>query len=222
MHVAMESRARESREGAIANVYRMSCLTFLLLACVAATGCTHPRRYELETFMLSDAEYFRLPRGPRRVDALWEHARFLTGSDVGALDLLGSLAVEDGLKLKHPFNSGLSEEGMLAPNDKTGHFFAHAMWRYHDYRRPYSVAEINSCGWEVVGEIRSWFGHGVGFNWKDIWANRLGWEFARHIRLNERTGKGKTIPSDVLKHADRFRPEQLPDEELSPPPKSPR
>jgi len=194
-----------------ADARRLVSLPGLALAVLALSGgCANPLRHDLEVFMLSEGSYVCLPRGPRRVDAIWERARALTGSDVAALDFLGSFAVAEGLKLNHPYNTGLSRDGMLEPDDKTGHFFAQAMWQYYDFRRPIPVAKLNGTLWEVVGEIRSWFGWGTGFNWKDVWANRLGREFGRSIHLRELHGGKSVVPSDVLAEAARFRPKQIP------------
>ncbi len=162
--------------------------------------------------MRHDADYLATERGPERVDAIWRQACIITGSNVEALDLLGMLAVQEGAKLNHPFSTGLCADGMLEPDDKTGHFFAHAMWAYHDFDRLVPMAEFNGFGWEIVGEIRSWFGWGVGFNWKDIWANWLGQEFGRRVRATRYDPSTPLRPSDVLSLAQRFRPAALEDE----------
>ncbi|RJP34599.1 MAG: hypothetical protein C4547_10680 [Phycisphaerales bacterium] len=166
----------------------------------------------IETYMREDVRYLAAPRGPARVDALWAHARAIAGSNENALDLLGMLSVQEGVRLRHPFTTGLAADGMLEPNDKTDHFFAHAMWAYHDFDRLVPMAEFNGICWEIVGEIRSWFGWGVGFNWKDVWANRLGQEFGRRVRAARRDPTAELRPSNVLVIAERFRPPQVRDE----------
>jgi len=176
---------------------------------VFGVGCTHPGTDALARFLESDPAYTKLPSGPQRVDAIWAHARNETGSDVGALDLLGSIAVAEGLKLRHPFDTGLTADGVLSPNDKTGHFFSHAMWQYYDHHRLIPVAGANGVAWEVVGEIKSWFTSGAGFDWEDIWANRLGREFGRRIYHAEKIGSAPVTPSQVIAEAEAFRPKKV-------------
>lgn len=177
---------------------------------MGAAGCSHPLSPQIEWFMAHDAGYANLPSGPQRVDALWREAIALAGSNRGALDLLGTLAAYEGFQRKHPFNTGLTAEGMLARTDKTDHFFAHAMWYYYDRQRPFGVAEFYSIGWEVLGELRSWFNLGSPFNWRDIWANHLGWEFGRRLHNNRHNPDYQIMPSDVISQAERFRPERVP------------
>jgi len=182
------------------------CAWMALIPVSLGLSCADPRRQDLVTFMHSDATYATLPRGPQRVDALWARARALTGSNKQAMNLLGSLAVDEGIKLKKPFNTGLSEGGALSPDDKTGHFFAHAMWQYYDHYRAIPVAELNGAAWEVAAEIRSWFGFGDGFNWRDIWANRLGREFGRRLFRTRHDLDAALVPSAIIEQADRYRP----------------
>ncbi len=186
------------------------CVTLSIILIVQLLGgCSHPYRTEIIAYVAHDEKYAALPRGVQRIDALWAKAVELTGSNTAALDLLGEYAVDEGLRLRHPFDTGLTEEGPLSPTDKSGHFFAHAMWRYNDHYRLIPVRGFNSVGWEVAGEIRSWFGLGSPFNWKDIWANELGWEFGKAVHASRNDRNARLQPSDIIKNAERFRPDEL-------------
>jgi hypothetical protein len=176
---------------------------------IAIVGCAHPERPRLETFLASDADYLALPVGTQRIDAIWAFAVDAAGSERDALDLLGTISAIEGLKLQHPFNTGLTAAGVLAPNDKTGHFFAHAMWQYNDHRRLIPVAGINGIAWEVVGEIKSWFTSGAGYDFEDIWANRLGREFGRRLYAHHVNGEPPVLPSGIIQDRERFRPKRL-------------
>jgi len=172
--------------------------------------CLHPQANEIRQYMQSDLTYNRLPRGPERVDAIFDHATKITGSKGQAVELLGSVAVHEGIQLKHPFNTGLTADGVLSCNDKTGHFFARTMWQYQDYGRLVPIAGTVSFTWEVCGEVKSWFSSGAGFDMEDVWANRLGSEFARRLHENL-NGEGEHImPSDVISRSADFRPESVP------------
>ena len=182
----------------------------LLLIGAIAPGCTlHSETPAILAFMQSDSVYAELPCGPQRVDALYGEAKNITGSDAGALDLLGSLAVYEGAKLRHPFNTGLTTAGILAPNDKTGHFFSHALWRYQDRERFIPMAETTGCFWEVLGEMKSWVSSGDGYDYRDLWANRLGREFADRLYAKRNTPNAQISPSEIIAEAERFRPEEV-------------
>jgi hypothetical protein len=194
---------------------RPASAVILILLVTATTalsgGCQHPMQADIESFMYLDTDYNRLPTGPQRVDAIWNHAREMTCCNTCALRLLGSVAVYDGLKLRHPFNTGLTTYGPLSSNDRTGHFFAHAMWYNDDQSRLIPIADFNSVGWEVIGEVRSWFKSGVGFNWKDIWANRLGWAFGRKVYETRFDPSERLLPSETIREAAKYRPDELSD-----------
>jgi hypothetical protein len=186
----------------------------LLLIGAVVPGCTlHPQTSAILAFMESDPAYAELPCGPQRVDAIYDRAKSITGSDAGALDLLGSLATHEGAKLKHPFNTGLTSEGVLARNDKTGHFFSHAMWQYQDQERLIPMAETTGYCWEVLGEMKSWVSTGDGYDYRDLWANRLGREFADRLYANRDSPDAQIAPSEVIAEAERYKPEELSDEE---------
>ena len=189
----------------VAAATKMSLLCTVLLA----SACAPAPSSDITFFLQTDPEFRQLPRGPRRVDAIFAHARETTGSDSAAIDLLGSIAYWEGLDGNHPFETGLSVEGVLAPQDKATHFFLHAMWRYQDRQRLIPVAPLGSVVWEVVGEMKLWLGHGVGFDWRDIWANRLGWAFADRLYDHQHEGGPPVVPSDVIAEADRYRPARV-------------
>lgn len=176
----------------------------MMFSTLALVGCTPRGAGQVTTFMHANRAYLALPRGPERVDALWEHARVVAGSDEAALCLLGRIAVQDGIQLKHPFNTGLTTDGPLSPKDKTGHFFTHAFWHDEDRGRLIPWAPIGGIAWEVLGEIRSWFTAGAGYDRTDLWANRLGSVFAD--RLGAAGGDGSIRPSEVISQADALRP----------------
>jgi hypothetical protein len=181
------------------------------IICSAAwSGCLHPQANEIRQYMQSDSTYNQLPPGPQRVDAIFDHATSITGSKEQAVELLGSLAVHQGIRLKHPFNTGLTADGPLSCNDKTGHFFTRTMWQFQDYNRLIPVAGTFSFLWEVCGEVKSWFSTGAGFDMKDVWANRLGKEFARQLHENPNRESQPIMPSDVISQAPDFRPKSVP------------
>lgn len=184
----------------------MAILLFLLI--LHGTGCAQQDCSRIECFMRGNPLYAGLPQGPQRVDAIWEHATEITGSECGALDLLGSLAVSEGIHLQHPFSTGLTHDGTLSPHDKAGHFFASAMWQYHDSERLVPIAKLYGGFWEVLGEIRRWFSSGDGFDWADIWANRLGQEFGRRVYRN-RAARTNVRPSHVIAEAESLRPQRV-------------
>lgn len=201
-----------NREPAIRNGSRWTRWLSLLLIGAAVPGCTlHPQTPAIRAFMKSNPAYARLPCGPQRVDALYRQAKTITDSDAGALELLGSLAVYEGAKLEHPFNTGLTTEGILARNDKTGHFFSHAMWQYQDQERLIPMAKTTGCLWEILGEIKSWVSAGDGYDHRDLWANRLGREFADRLYANRDTPDAQIVPSEIIAQAKQFRPEEIHD-----------
>jgi hypothetical protein len=159
-------------------------------------------------YLRTDSQYLQVALGAARVDAIFRRARAIAGSDGEALQLLGSLAVSEGLKLKHPFDTGLTASGPLSRSDRTGHFFSQAMWRYNDRRRLSRVAELNGFLWEVVGEIKSWVSSGDGFDWFDIWANRLGREFGDRVYDRRHDPDSCILPSEVIRQAEAFRPKR--------------
>ena len=177
-------------------------------AALLATGCVHPRVDDMVVYLRADSEYAQVAFGAARVDAIFRRARAMAGSDSEALQLLGSLAVSEGLKLRHPFDTGLTASGPLSRRDRTGHFFSQAMWRYNDRRRHSRVAELNGFLWEVVGELKSWVSSGDGFDWFDIWANRLGREFGDRIYDGRHDPDSAILPSEVIRLADEFRPKR--------------
>lgn len=184
------------------NVHPTASLMTVLLATLFG-GCTHPGTEHILQYMSQDEAYLALPSGPARVDALYQEARTLTGSNAGAIDLLGSIAATEGVQLRHPFNTGLTATGPLSPVDKTGHFFSHAMWRMQDRHRIIHVATFNSYAWEVLGEIKSWFDRGKGWDWDDIWANRIGQAFADRVYENQ---NAPLLPSEIIRTANQFMP----------------
>jgi len=201
-------------ELAIRNGARWKRWLFLLLIGMVVPGCTlHPQTPAIRAFMQSNPAYARLPCGPQRVDALYRQAKTITGSDAGALELLGSLAVYEGAKLRHPFNTGLTTEGTLARNDKTGHFFAHAMWQYQDQKRLIPMAKTMGFSWEILGELKSWVSAGDGYDYRDLWANRLGREFADRLYAKRDTPNAQIAPSEIIALAEQFKPEELAEEE---------
>ncbi len=182
----------------------------ILCASMLTAGCTpHSKRPGIIAYIHHDPVFSALPPGPQRVDALWLEALALTETKEEALDLLGELAVDRGLLREHPFNTGLTETGMLAPNDKAGHFFAHAMWRFHDHDRLIPVSEFNGVAWEVVGEVRSWFGIGFGFNRRDIWANYIGRAFGDSVYDYQFGQSVVPLPSTLIEKAEEYRPSEL-------------
>ncbi len=179
-----------------------------VIVAFVATGCVHPRVDDMVAYLRTDSDYLQVALGAARVDAIFRRARDMAGSDGEALQLLGSLAVSEGLRLDHPFDTGLTASGPLSRRDRTGHFFAQAMWRYNDRRRLGRVAEVNGFLWEVVGEMKSWVSSGDGFDWFDIWANRLGREFGDRIYDGRNKLESVVQPSDVIRRAEAFRPKR--------------
>ena len=183
-----------------------AAVRFLPVIGMLSAGCAHRRAAEITAFMYSDEAYLALPQGPERVDAVYAHAKRITGSDKEAIALLGSLAVHEGIQFRHPYNTGLTTTGVLASSDKAGHFFAHAMWQYQDEDRLVPWAETRGLMWEVVGEIKSWVSSGNGFDWDDIWANRIGREFGRRVYAGRGRSDAGLVPSAVIVEARGFRP----------------
>ncbi len=181
-----------------------AALVCVVVGGITATGCAPAMGEDIVAFLQADAAYGEVPEGPGRVDAIYLHARALTGSDAGALELLGGLAVHRGARLEHPFNTGLTAEGPLSRNDRTGHFFSQALWQCQDRSRLIPMAKFLGYVWEFIGEVKSWFAGGDGFDWYDIWANRLGREFGRRVYTNH-TGR-TVLPSEVIQDAELFRP----------------
>jgi len=165
--------------------------------------------------MQTDPAYAALPMGASRVDALYEEAKRLAGSDEGALQLLGQVSIREGSQLRDVFTTGLTGEGLLAPADKTSHFFAHAMWRYYDHERLVPLAASMSFLWEILGEMKSWVSRGDGFDWRDVWANRLGWEFGDRLHAVRTWKQYQLLPSDIIRQADAYRPPRHPPEAAS-------
>ena len=172
-------------------------------------GCTHAELGAIETFLATDADYLKLRRGAERVDAIWAYAVERTGSQRGALDMLGEISLGEGMQLRHTFNTGLSPGGVLARNDKTDHFFVSAMWQYHDQRRLIPVAGVNGVAWEIVGEVRSWIKGGRGYDLRDEWANRLGREFGRRLSAHHKGDGPPVVPGDIIAEAEQYRPPQV-------------
>lgn len=173
----------------------------LLAGCVTR----HPvQERMLRAYAAGDPAYAALPWGVPRTDALYMLARQLTGSDAGAIELLGDLAVREGAQLRHPFNTGLAADGPLAEHDRTGHFFAGALWTWEDAHRIVPLADSNAFWWEVLGELKSWVSRGAGFDPLDLWAHALGCEFARRVRAAG--GESLILPSAVLSQPERWRP----------------
>lgn len=189
------------------NTARPATTLLVVLAASLCAGCAtrHPAQERvLRAYMSADPAYGALPSGAPRVDALYMLARQLTGSDAGAIELLGDLAVREGAQLRHPFNTGLTADGPLAEHDRTGHFFAGALWTWEDAHRLVPVAESNAFWWEVLGELKSWVSSGAGFDPLDLWAHTLGCEFARRVRAAG--GATLILPSAVLSQSERWRP----------------
>ena len=188
---------------------RRALWSLALAVALVCSGCAtrHPvHEQALRVYMATDCTYRALPCGAARVDALYVFARRISRSDRAALELLGDLAVREGAHLRHPFNTGLLSSGPLADADRTGHFFAGALWTTEDYDRAIPTAESNAFWWEVLGELKSWVSSGAGFDYLDLWAHELGCEFARRVKA----AKGELIlPSAVLTEAERFRPREL-------------
>ncbi len=181
-------------------------LTMLL----AHLGCAAPPMSgELRAYMRDDPAYAALAHGPDRVDALFVHARKLTGSAEGAIELLGGLSLSEGIVLRHPFDTGLTADGPLSRHDRTGHFFAHALWRTRDRNALIRVGSFNAVAWEVLGEIKSWFDGGDGWDWDDLWANALGREYSDRLHEAALRGDSPPMPSEVLRDADLFRPGEI-------------
>lgn len=187
-----------------------------LLLVASPIGCAAPPlAADLRAYMRDDPAYGALPTGPARVDALFLHACELTGSPNGAIELLGGLSLSEGIELRHPFNTGLAVDGPLSRNDRTGHFFVHAMWRSRDRASLIHVGSFNAIAWEVLGELKSWFTGGDGWDWHDLWANALGREFADRLATAARRGDRPPMPSEVLRVAAVFRPAAIPAEDDS-------
>lgn len=189
----------------LSHVPRARSLCGCLLA-VALGACTHPQTDALLEYMHTDEAYLALPRGPQRVDALFTRASELGGSPEEGLDILGTLAVAEGAALKHPFNTGLTEDGVLSCPDKSGHFFAYAMWRLHDEHRLIPLAGTLGVFWEICGEVYKWFTGGAGFDMEDIWANRLGGAFAKELHHRRARGQPAPLPSEIIAEAENYRP----------------
>jgi hypothetical protein len=186
---------------------RSATLCLIVVAGALGGGCAtrHPAQERvLRTYMAADPAYAVLPPGAPRVDALYMHARQLTGSDAGAIELLGDLAVREGAQLRHPFNTGLAADGPLADHDRTGHFFAAALWTWEDAQRLVPLADSNAFWWEVLGELKSWVSSGAGFDPIDLWAHALGCEFARRVRAAG--GRAFILPGAVLSQPEHWRP----------------
>lgn len=174
-----------------------------------ATGCVkHPDCESIIQYMETDRAYQALPYGTERVDALYVEAVRVTGSPQEALELLGSLSVSEGAKLRDPFDTGLTDAGILVKVDKTGHFFSNAMWRTRDHEGTALLsAKTLSYVWEVFGEVKHYVASGDGFDWHDIWANELGWAFADRLHEAEGGDASSLLPSDIIRQAERYRPD---------------
>ncbi len=182
----------------------------LLIAIVCTAGCAHPKAPELRTYIEQDGAYLALPNGPERADALWTRAVELGGDAATGLEILGTLSVAEGVVLQHPFNTGLTADGVLSCPDKTGHFFAYAMWRYKDHFHLIHTAGTLGVFWEVCGEVKRWVSGGDGFDMEDIWANRLGSAFAKELYRRLQAGEPPPLPSEIIAQADDFRPTSIP------------
>lgn len=191
-------------------------LVLLPLVPLILAGCGTPHEKQLQQYLASSTQYLSLPPGPERLDAAFLEARRLAGTNKGALALLGRVAVGHGLRLRHPFNTGLTPRGPLAPVDKAGHFFAHAWWEYQDRSRWLPLGRVLGYVWEGIGEVKSWVATGAGFDWTDIWANRIGRRFGAMLHDHRNDPDFLLLPSAALEHINACRPEHVTSAEPDP------
>ncbi len=182
---------------------------FLIFATLLPAACNHPGIPAIRAYVAADPAYAALPPGPKRIDALYLRAVQVAGSPNGAIELLGTLSVNEGAALRHPFDTGLTDQGPLAGPDKTGHFFTGALWRNQDRTRLIPARKLVSYTWEVLGEIRSWLSPGDGFDRRDLWANRLGEAFADRLDAHRADPEFHLLPSDIIRDAETHRPQKL-------------
>lgn len=215
--ISLNSEPRETRFLLPVSAYAWSSrvsaamtAAILLASALPAGGCFHPHSRALLDYMDHDPGYLALEPGPARVDAIFVEARRLTGSNRGALDLCGHLAVSFGIRFEHPFTTGLEGDGPLASTDRTGHFFSYAMWKYQEYETGFRFAGALAGTWEVLGGLKALYDpDGAGFDVVDIWANNIGREFARQLHAHRDTPNADIFPSRFIHKATLFRPDGM-------------
>ena len=57
--------------------------------------------------------------------------------------------------------------------------------------------------------VKSWFAGGDGYDMEDIWANRIGREFADRLFAYHQGQGPPVMPSNVIREAEEFRPHQV-------------